>query len=145
MATGYEADFYAWSHEQAALLRAGRLDAVDIDHLAEEIESMGRAEKRELVNRLVVLILHLLKWRFQPALRGNRWRLGVEEQRYRLADYLDDSPSLKARLPEAIRDAHRLALVDAERETGLARETFPVLCPWSFEQMIAASFWPDQD
>lgn len=141
--TLYDRDFYAWANEQAALLRAGRLDAADIAHIAEEIESMGRTEKRELVNRLVVLILHLLKWRFQPALRGNSWRLSVEEQRYRIVDHLKDNPSLKATLEPAIDNAYRLALIEAERETGLSRSNFPAECPWSFAQMADETFWPD--
>ena len=139
----YDADFYAWANEQAALLRAGKLEAADIAHIAEEIESMGRSEKRELVNRLAVLLTHLLKWRFQPGLRGNSWRLTIEEQRYRLADHLADNPSLKALLPEASVNAYRLALIEAERETGLARSTFPVPCPWSFAEIMAADFWPE--
>jgi len=141
----YDQDFYAWANQQAALLREGKLAAADIAHIAEEIESMGRSEKRELVNRLAVLLLHLLKWRFQPAMRGNSWRLSVEEQRYRLTDHLADNPSLQAKLAEAVVNAYRLALVDAERETGLARGTFPVECPWSFEQMMNEGFWPEAD
>ena len=140
--TLYDRDFYAWANEQAALLRAGNLAAADIAHIAEEIESMGKTEKRELVNRLAVLFLHLLKWQFQPGLRGNSWRLTVEEQRYRLADHLDDNPSLKAKLPEALANAYRLALVEAERETGLARAVFPTACPWRFDQIMDAGFWP---
>ena len=138
----YDRDFYAWANEQAALLRAGNLDAADIEHIAEEIESMGRTEKRELVNRLAVLLLHLLKWEFQPALRGNSWRLSVEEQRYRLADHLDDNPSLKSKLASATADAYRFALIDAEKETGLRRDMFPARCPWSFDQMMRQDFWP---
>ena len=91
----YERDFYAWANEQAALLRAGKLDRADIDNIAEEIESMGRSEKRTLVSRMSVLLLHLLKWRYQPAFRGTSWRLTIMEQRYRLADHLRDNPSLK--------------------------------------------------
>ena len=79
--SNYERDFYAWANEQAALLRAGRLGEADFKHIAEEIESMGKTEKRELVSRLTVLLLHLLKWRFQPELRSANWRLTVEEQR----------------------------------------------------------------
>jgi hypothetical protein len=142
-ATLYDRDFYAWANEQAALLRAGKLAAADIEHIAEEIESMGRSEKRELVNRLAVLLLHLLKWRFQPALRGNSWRLTAEEQRYRLADHLSDNPSLKGKLDEAIANAYRLALVEAERETGLERCTFPPVCPWTFGEILDEGFWPD--
>ena len=77
----YDEDFYAWANRQAALLRAGNLSAADIEHIAEEIESMGRGEKRELVNRLAVSLLHLLKWQFQPAMRGNSWRLSIEGRR----------------------------------------------------------------
>lgn len=143
--TLYDRDFYAWANEQAALLRAGNLSAADIAHIAEEIESMGRSEKRELINRLTVLLMHLLKWRYQPSLRGNGWRLTIEEQRYRLADHLTDNPSLSAKLPEAAASAYRLALVEAERETGLPRTTFPTLCPWPFDQIMAEDFWPESD
>jgi Domain of unknown function DUF29 len=141
--TQYEHDFYAWSIEQAALLRAGKLAEADIAHIAEEIDSMGRSEKRELVNRLTVLLLHLLKWRFQPGLRGNSWRLSIEEQRYRLEDHLGDNPSLRSQLDVAVRDAYRLALIEAERETGLARSTFPPVCPFAFEQAMNVDFWPE--
>ena len=79
--TQYDHDFYAWSTEQVGLLRAGRLAEADIEHIAEEIESIDRSEKRELVNRLAALLLHLLKWQFQPGLRGNSWRLSIEDQR----------------------------------------------------------------
>src|SRR4029077_12450499 len=103
----YDRDFYAWANEQAALLRAGRLAEADLENIAEEIESMGRSERRELINRLTVLLLHLLKWQFQPGLRGNSWRLSIEEQRYRLEDHLNDNPSLKAQITLAIRDAYR--------------------------------------
>src|ERR1700712_4659540 len=92
----YDQDFYAWANEQAGLLRAGRLSEADIEHIAEEIESMGRSEKRELVNRLTVVLLHLLKWQFQPVLRGSSWRLTLEEQRNQLEDHIADNPSLKS-------------------------------------------------
>ena len=140
----YEQDFYAWANEQAALLRAGRLSEADIEHVAEEIESIGKAEKRELVSRLKVLLLHLLKWRFQPTMRGTSWRLTVKEQRREVADHLGDNPSLRATLSESLRAAYRLACIIASRETGLAEETFPADCPWSFEQMMADDFWPDE-
>lgn len=139
----YERDFYAWANEQAALLRAGKFESADIENIAEEIESMGRSEKRELVNRLAVLLLNLLKWHFQPGLRGNSWRLSIEEQRLRLDDHLKDNPSLKAQLGSAMNNAYRLAKVDAERETGFARATFPQDCPFTVDQAMAEDFWPD--
>src|SRR5271168_219316 len=97
-ATLYDRDFYAWANEQAALLRAGRLAEADLENIAEEIESIARAEKRELTNRLKVLLTHLMRWRFQPGLRGNPWRLSIEKQRREVLEHLADSPSLQARL-----------------------------------------------
>ena len=143
MSSLYERDFYAWADQQARLLRAGNLAAADFPNIIEEIESMGRSEQRELVNRLVVLLLHLLKWRFQPSLRGHSWRLSIREQRLRLAAHLEDNPSLKAKLDLALGRAYPLPLIEAERETGLAESTFPQVCPFSFAQVMDANFWPD--
>ena len=141
--TLYDQDFFAWANEQARLLRAGKLSEADIGHIAEEIESMGRSEKRELVNRLSVLLMHLLKWRFQPSARGTSWRLTIEEQRDRLADHLLDNPSLKATLDASIASGYKLAILGAARETGLDRAAFPAACPWSFEQLMDQDFWPE--
>ena len=142
-ATLYDTDFYAWATEQAALLRAGRLSEVDIENIAEEIESMGRSERRELVSRLTVLLLHLLKWRYQPGLRGNSWRLSIEEQRLRVSDHLNDNPSLKSQLDNAMPGAYRHAQIEATRETGFVRETFPADCPFTFDEIMNPDFWPD--
>jgi hypothetical protein len=141
----YEQDFYAWANEQATLLRAGNLSAADIEHIAEEIESMGRSEQQQLENRLIMLILHLLKWRFQPNLRGNSWRLTVKEQRSRVARHLRKNPSLQGVLDETIADAYGDAIIGAERETGLPDSTFPAVCPWTFEQIMDATFWPEAE
>jgi hypothetical protein len=141
--SNYDRDFYAWANEQAALLRAGKLGQADLAHIAEEIESMGKTEKRELVSRLTVLLLHLLKWRFQPEFRSTSWRLSVEEQRIQVASHLVDNPSLKVLLATALADSYRLAVIGARRETGLGAEAFPARCPWSFDQMMNDDFWPD--
>ena len=141
--SNYDRDFYAWANEQAALLRTGRLRDADIANIAEEIESMGRMEKRELVNRLTVLLLHLLKWRFQPMLRGPSWRATIRVQRRDLTVHMTDNPSLKATLPEAIEQAYGNALIEAEAETGLPEASLPPACPWSFQEMMDATFWPD--
>jgi len=141
----YETDFYAWAKEQAELLRAGKLTQADIDHIAEEIDSMGRTEKRELVSRLTILLLHLLKWRFQPTLRGRSWRLSIEGQRLDVEAHLSDNPSLKATLAEAIAQAYRRATIEVQRETGLDASVFPASCPWSFGEMMDAGFWPDSE
>ena len=105
---------------------------------------MGKTEKRELISRLTVLLLHLLKWRFQPALRGTSWRLTIEERRYKVADHIDDNPSLNAIRDEALATAYRYALVDAERETGLASNVFPSVCPWTYDQILDEAFWPEE-
>jgi hypothetical protein len=139
----YDQDFNAWTEQQAGLLRAGRWAELDVQHLVEEIESMGRSERRELVNRLVILMLHLLKWRYQPALRGNSWRLSIKEQRIRLASHLDDNPSLQAYLDAAIARAYQLAVIEAEKQSGLPAATFPERCPFSFGEMADEQFWPD--
>ena len=138
----YERDFYAWANEQAALIRAGNLAAIDLEHIAEEIESMGKTEKRELVSRLTVLLAHLLKWQFQPARRGMSWRATVRNQRRDLADHLADNPSLKANLPETVSAAYERAVDQAAGETDLDPATFPSACPWSVDQIFSADFWP---
>jgi hypothetical protein len=141
--TLYDTDFYAWANEQAALLRAGRLSEADIENIAEEIESMGRSERRELVNRLTVLLLHLLKWRYQPTFRGNSWRLTIEEQRLQVSDHLNDNPSLKSQLDDMMRSAYRFGRVRAAGETGLDRDMFPAACPFAFDEAMNPDFWPD--
>ena len=138
----YEQDFYAWANEQAALLRSGRVSDADLEHIAEEIESMGRSEKRELVSRLKVLLTHLLKWQFQPSLRGTSWRLTIEEQRREVAEHLADNPSLKGKLPEVVASAYAGAILAGTRETGLSRDVFPPECPWLFDHVMSVDFWP---
>ena len=142
MSETYERDFYAWANEQAALLRAGRLGEADIAHIAEEIESMGKTEKRELVSRLSVLLLHLLKWRTQPGRRGPSWIATIKVQRNDLQDHLDDNPSLKALVPQAMSRAYGNAVLNAEAESGLPGAAFPSACPWTFEQVVDPDFWP---
>lgn len=138
----YDEDFYAWSRQQAEFLRAGKLAQADIEHIAEEIESMGRTEKRELVSRLTVLLLHLLKWAYQPEKRGPSWEASIRVQRNRLIDHLDDNPSLKPLLPQAMAAAYRDARLEAVAETGLTAATFPEGSPWSAGEALDAGFWP---
>jgi hypothetical protein len=140
--TLYERDFFAWANEQAALLRAGRLSEADVGNIAEEIESMGRSEKRELTNRLKVLLMHLLKWQYQPMLRSRSWRVTIAVQRGDVADHLADNPSLKDRLPAELASAYAKAALAAAGETGLDSTTFPTACPWTYEQIMDAAFWP---
>ena len=135
----YDRDFYAWANEQAALLREGKLSGADVGHIAEEIESMGRSERNQLTNRLAVLLAHLLKWQFQPGLRGNSWRLTIREQRRQAARVLAQNPSLRASLDAILADAYGDAALIAERETGLPESTCPAECPWTFDQAMQSS------
>ena len=139
----YDRDFYAWSIEQAALLRQGRVAEADLENIAEEIESMGKAEKREFVGCLTVLMLHLLKWRYQPSGRGNSWKLSIADARDEIADLLEDSPSLKTNLDSAMASAYRDARRKAAIETDVGEEAFPPQCPWSFAEAMDAGFWPE--
>ncbi len=138
----YETDFYAWANTQAELLRTGALDQADIEHIAEEIESMGKGELRALENRLAVLFTHLLKWRFQPTHRSRSWELTIKEQRRRLCRHLAQNPSLKSRLPQVREDAYGDAILEAARQTGLAEEAFPAVCPFPSEQALDDDWWP---
>ena len=141
--SAYEADFYGWANEQAALLRDGRLAEADVANIAEEIESMGRSEKRELVSRLTVLLAHLLKWRFQPEGRGSSWSATIKVQRRGLARHLADNPSLKPLLPQALADAYQDALLVAADETKLSESAFPSACPWAEASVLDPGFWPE--
>ncbi len=132
----YDQDFYQWTQEQAGLLKAGALLQLDFTNLIEEIESMGRSEKRELVNRLAVLIAHLLKWDYQPDRRGRSWELTISEQRFRLKKHLKDNPSLKFSLTENICDAFELAKIKAMKETRLQESSFPGACPYTVDQIM---------
>ena len=138
----HDNDFYAWSLEQAALLREGRVGEADLATIAEEIESMGKTEKRELVSRLTVLLLHLLKWERQPAGRSNSWRLSIANARDEIVDLLDDNPSLKAVIDNVMTSAYRYARRKAAIETDMSEDTFPERCPWNFVRTMEEGFWP---
>ncbi|MGE3146207.1 DUF29 domain-containing protein [Pseudorhodoplanes sp.] len=132
----YERDFYSWLMEQARLIREGRWSAIDRDNLAEEIESLGREQFNKLESALRVLLLHLLKWDFQPERRSRSWDLSIATQRVEVDDVLTDNPGLKPRIPEAIARAYRKTRLDAAKETGLDDSAFPKTCPYDFEAIM---------
>ena len=121
----YNKDFYAWLMKNADLLRQHKFNEVDIEHVAEELESMGKSEKRELTSRLTVLLAHLLKWKFQPALRSRSWKNTILTQRIDIKELLEDSPSLHYELGERIAIAYEKARLSAEDETGIDKNNFP--------------------
>ena len=140
--TSIDDDFALWAAEQAALVRGGKFDRVDLENVAEELESLGRGDKYEIVHRLEVLLTHLLKWEFQPAKRSNSWRATISEQRYRIDNLLQESPSLKSHPGQSLRRAYILGLNDAITQTGLPESAFPETCPYSIEQILDPDFLP---
>jgi hypothetical protein len=132
----YEQDFYQWTQEQADLLKAGALSQLDVENLIEEIESMGRSEKRELVNRLSVLLAHMLKWDYQPERRGKSWLNTIKIQRIDIREVLKDSSGLKHQFQESVSTAYEKAVVFAADETGLLESAFPETCPYTTEQIM---------
>jgi len=140
----YETDFYAWIQNQVGVLRARNFASLDLDNLIEEIEDMGKRQKQELRSRLSVLLAHLLKWQYQPKLQGNSWASTIKVQRFEIKVHIDDNPSLKHYLDETISKAWQGAVIMAETETGIDQSTFPVRCPWTFEQIMNPDFWPEQ-
>jgi hypothetical protein len=142
-ATGYDTDFYAWALDQAARIRALALPGLDTENVAEEIESLGRSDKRELFNRSRILLHHLLKWQFQPDRRSVSWKATVREQRIQIDVVLSESPSLRHALPDVVTKAYRYAVEDASSETNLPEATFPASCLWTPEQIIDRTWLPD--
>jgi hypothetical protein len=146
MSSLYDEDIVLWSERQGDLLRrraAGeRVNDAELDwpNIAEEIESMGRAEQDQLISRLSVLLARLLKWRFQPDRRGNSWRLTILEQRRRTERIASRNPSPRPRLDEILAEAYGDAVLIAGRETDLPEQTFPLICPWTFEEAMRADF-----
>ncbi|QAX80328.1 DUF29 domain-containing protein [Yersinia hibernica] len=143
MTTRYDSDFYGWTQEQADLLRSGSLSELDTQNLLEEIESMGRSERRELESRLEVLLAHLLKWKYQEGRRSRSWMLTIIGQRQKVSRCLKESPSLKHKLNESLEGAYSDAIIAAERETQISRNVFPDTCPWTFEQIMDSEFYPE--
>ncbi len=142
--TLYERDFYAWASEQAALLRAGKFSAADMENIAEEIESMGRAERNELTNRLAVLLMHLLKWALQPDRRERSWTLTIREQRRQVARNIKQNQSLRPQLEDIMADAYGDAVLAAQREADLPEDVFAANCPWTFDQAMQMELMLDQ-
>ena len=139
----YEEDVYTWAMRNATLLRQGRFDQIDVEHIAEELESVGKSEQRELENRLIILLSHLLKWQYQPQRRGRSWQATIKEQRRRVTKVLSNNPGLKPFLNEIVDDAYSSACLVASRETDLNEAIFPELCPYGFEDVLDNDFWPD--
>jgi Domain of unknown function DUF29 len=140
----YERDFFHWTELMSARLRDRETGDLDWDHLAEEIKDLGRRDRRELKNRLRVLIAHLLKWEYQPELReGSSWKSTIREQRGQIGDLLEDSPSLKPHIREAWAQVYRQAAELAHDEMKTEKPLVPKTCPYSQSQVLDPDFFPE--
>ena len=144
MNADYNFDFYKWTQQQANFLKNKQIENIDWDNLAEEIADMGRSEKRQLESRLEVLIMHLLKWQFQLQKRSRSWLATIQIQRLDTMDLLEDNPSLKPYLEEALERAYKKAIILASKETDLPNKTFPAQCPYILTDILDESFFPGE-
>lgn len=140
----YDEDFVVWAIETARLLRERRFEQIDIEHLAEEVEAMGRSQKHEVRSRLRVLLVHLLKWKHQPRRRSAGWQSTMTTQRTELRDLFEQSPSLRRQVSEALPRVYLDAAKLAAIETGLAADAFPRACPFSPAQILDDTFLPER-
>lgn len=138
----YETDYARWLFESARLLRAGRFSEADIANIAEELEDMGRSEYRAVASHMGVLLLHLLKWEYQPEHRSSSWRGSIFNARRAIAKRSQESPSLRRRLAEAMAEEYSDARYNAANETGLPEGAFPADCAYSVEDALDPDFWP---
>jgi hypothetical protein len=139
----YDTDFYAWTQAQAQALRAKEFAALDLDNLAEEIESVGKRDRRTVHGHLRVLLLHLLKWTVQPSRRGPSRQRSIHNARDTLRLVLNDSLTLRQQLPALLAEAYPRARRQAHEQTGFPLATFPETCPWPVERVLDEDFWPE--
>ena len=139
----YSKDFYAWALNSAKLLRQGKFKEIDVEHIAEEMESMGGREKRELEHRLEILIMHLLKWQVQIYSRSNSWKATIKEQRRRIKRVLKENPSLKPKLPGEFSYAYETAIIMASAETNIPEKDFPKNPSFDLEDCLSDKFFPE--
>lgn len=143
--TLYDRDYYLWLETTAQLLRERQLSQIDYENLIEELEDMGKSQKQALKSNLRVLLMHLLKWKYQPSRRSNSWRSTIREHRTRLEDAFSDSPTLKHYFDEVIGECYQKALDLAIDETGLPRTTFPLDCPFTNTDILNPAYLPDAE
>jgi hypothetical protein len=151
----YDTDVYAWAQHQAALLReactgprsSGAFAELDLVNLAEEIDSLGINQRHALGSHLRTILLHLLKWRYQPQKRqtGHSWQSSITRVRDEIALRLEASPSLERDIPALLVRRYPAARRLASQQTRLPLATFPITCPWTVEEILDADFWPEAD
>ncbi|MBW4619220.1 MAG: DUF29 domain-containing protein [Cyanosarcina radialis HA8281-LM2] len=138
----YETDFYSWTQKQAALLQSHQWSQLDLPNLIEEIESLGKQQRQELRSRLSILIGHLLKWEYQSERRSRSWLATIRVQRRDLLRLINDNPSLKPYLKEALLETYENGKDLAMGETNLPAKIFPQECLYGLEEILSDSFYP---
>tara|TARA_E500000178_G_scaffold177953_1_gene176682 strand:+ start:70 stop:501 length:432 start_codon:yes stop_codon:yes gene_type:complete len=138
----YEQDLFAWTQQQVNLLTHQRWHELDVENLIDELEGMARRDRREMINRLIILIAHLLKWEFEPDHQSGSWRGSIQEQRLQLNGLLEDSPSLHQQFIESLEKAYPQAVKLASKETELPTTKFPNECPYELAQLLDEDFLP---
>lgn len=139
----YDTDFIRWIEQAATLLEQGQFDKLDIENLIDEVESLGRSEKNALKSNLSVLLMHLLKWQYQPDKRTGSWKSSIIEHRDRIQLSLEDSPSLNNDYREAFEKRYQVARKKAASETNSDIDRFPAACPYTVEQTLDEDFFPE--
>jgi len=141
--TTYETDFYTWTQQQADLLRQGQIVGLDLENLAEEIESLGKRDRRDLKSRIVRLTQHLLKWQYQPQRRSDSWLDSITDARTQIELAIEDSPSLKNYPAEQLEESYQRARRQAAKQTNIDISVFPNACPYSLELVLAEDWLPE--
>jgi hypothetical protein len=143
--TLYEQDYYLWLEKTVDDLLTGRWSELDLSNLVEEIKDMGRSERRALESNLSVILLHLLKYKYQPTHRSNSWLSSILEHRLRIRKQLKQSPSLKPYLEQVFEECYGEARLLAVVETGLPQATFPTSSPFTTEESLSIDYLPSAD
>jgi hypothetical protein len=143
MSATYKADFNLWIEQTAQLLRSYRWQEVDVEHLIEEVEGLGKSERRSIASQLTRLLLHLLKWQYQPQRRSDSWLDSITDSRTQIELVIEDSPSLKNYPTEQLEDSYQKARRQAAKQTGILVSLFPEECPYSLELVLDENWLPE--